>query len=422
MRLSVKLGTREQEFVVVDSQLLDILNQNVVETELTGLDAVRAALDAPIGIDDFDALVGPDESVVIVTSDITRPFPTSTVVPLVLERLAANGVRDEQITIVFALGSHRSHTPAEQEALVGKEIFERYRCVDSDQTDVVRLGITTQGTPVDVSRIVAEADRRICLGNIEYHYFAGYSGGAKAIMPGCSSHEAIQANHRFMVQAAAHAGNVDRNPVRDDLEEAISRFCPIDCIVNVVLDERKQVIHAVCGDFVKAHRVGCDVLDRVYLKPIEKRADIVIASQGGAPKDLNLYQTQKALDNAKNAVRDGGIIILVGACQEGLGEPVFERWLGEAASPDEMVTRIGERFELGGHKAAAIGMVLQKARVFLVSEMNPDFVRTIFLEPYEDVQSALTAALRALGEQATVIVMPHGGSTLPIAKAASPTI
>ncbi len=105
-----------------------------------------------------------------------------------------------------------------------------------------------------------------------------------------------------------------------------------------------------------------------------------------------------------------------------MGEPVFERWLGEAASPDEMVTRIGERFELGGHKAAAIGMVLQKARVFLVSEMNPDFVRTIFLEPYEDVPSALTAALRALGEQATVIVMPHGGSTLPIAKAASPTI
>ena len=182
MRLSVKLGTREQEFVVVDSQLLDILNQNVVETELTGLDAVRAALDAPIGIDDFDAMVGPDESVLIVTSDITRPFPTSTVVPLVLERLAANGVRDEQITIVFALGSHRSHTPAEQEALVGKEIFERYRCVDSDQTDVVRLGITTQGTPVDVSRIVAEADRRICLGNIEYHYFAATAGAPR---PSC---------------------------------------------------------------------------------------------------------------------------------------------------------------------------------------------------------------------------------------------
>lgn len=419
MKLSVKLGTREQEFVVADERLLDVLQQSTVVTEVGSQDAVSAALDAPIGIDKFDDLVAPGESVAIVTSDITRPFPARAVLPQILQRLGANGVRDEQITIVFALGNHRPHSRAEQEYLVGKEIFERYRCVDSDQSDVVHMGATELGTPVDVTRLVAQADRRICLGNIEYHYFAGYSGGAKAIMPGCSTREAIQANHRFMVQEAAKAGNVEHNPVRDDLEEGISRFCPIDCIVNVVLDENKEIVHAVCGDFIQAHRAGCVLLDQIYRKPIKDRADIVIVSQGGAPKDLNLYQTQKALDNAKHAVKDGGIIILVGACQEGLGEEVFERWLSEATSPEQLVSRIGEQFELGGHKAAAIGMVLAHARVFLVSEMDPDVVRTAFLEPYADVQSALSAAQAELGEDATVIVMPHGGSTLPSAESGS---
>ena len=171
--------------------------------------------------------------------------------------------------------------------------------------------------------LVAEADRRICLGNIEYHYFAGYSGGAKAIMPGVSTRAAIQANHSRMVLPECCAGALETNPLRMDIEEA-GAMVGIDFILNVVLSEHKEILRAVAGDVTKAHRAGCAFLDTLYRKELAEAADIVLVSQGGAPKDLNLYQTQKALDNAKHAVRDGGIIILIGSCREGLGERTFE--------------------------------------------------------------------------------------------------
>lgn len=224
---------------------------------------------------------------------------------------------------------------------------------------------------------MAEADLRICTGNIEFHYFAGYSGGAKAIMPGVSTPAAIQANHRLMVREDACAGNLEDNPLRRDIEEA-GRICGIDYIVNVVLDEHKHIVYAVAGDAVQAHRKGCQYLDKMYRKPIPARADIVIVSQGGAPKDANLYQTQKALDNAKHAVKTGGTIILIGACQEGLGSAKFEQWLTEAPTAHSMIDRVHQHFDLGGHKAAAIAMVLERAKIDFVSELPDELVRAFF--------------------------------------------
>lgn len=274
------------------------------------------------------------------------------------------------------------------------------------------MGVTDRGTPVEITRAVAQADRRICIGNIEYHYFAGYSGGAKAIMPGVSTRGAIQKNHSMMADARCCAGNLDTNPLRQDLEQA-AQICDVDFIVNVVLDEHKQIVHAAAGDLILAHREGCRFLDRMYLCRIDRRADIVLVSQGGAPKDLNLYQTQKALDNARHAVRKGGIIILIGSCREGLGEKVFEEWMLSAPDPQSMIERIGREFQLGGHKAAAIAMTLQHAQIMLVSELEDDFVRRIFLEPVHSAQEALGEALRRLGGEAKIIAMPYGGSTLP---------
>jgi nickel-dependent lactate racemase len=217
----------------------------------------------------------------------------------------------------------------------------------------------------------------------------------------------------MMVSPDACAGKLAGNPIREDIEEA-GRICGIDFIVNVVLDEHKQIVHAVAGDAVKAHRAGCAYLDTMYRVAIPARADIVLVSQGGAPKDANLYQTQKALDNAKHAVRKGGTIIVIGACPEGFGSAKFESWLTQAPSAHAMVERIGREFELGGHKAAAIGMVLEDAAIDLVSEMDPALVRSIFLTPRATAQEALDAALEKYGPEATVIAMPYGGATLPI--------
>ena len=279
--------------------------------------------------------------------------------------------------------------------------------MDSNPDDCVHMGVTRHGTSADI-------DRRICVGNIEFHYFAGYSGGVKAIMPGVSTRKAIQVNHSMMVEEAAHAGRLEGNPLREDIEEA-GRICGVDYIVNVVLNEHKQILYAVAGDPVAAHRDGCRFLDTLYKKPIAKRADIVIVSQGGAPKDLNLYQTQKALDNARHAVKDGGTVILVGSCREGLGEHTFERWIHEATCPEDLIRRVHEHFELGGHKAAAIAMVEARAEVCLVSEMDPDLARKCFLTPFTSVQQAFDYAIGKQGADASVILMPYGGSTLPIA-------
>ncbi|MDD6679298.1 MAG: nickel-dependent lactate racemase [Firmicutes bacterium] len=412
MELTFGFGTGVQTVAVPDSNLLGVLHANEVPLGLTGEAEVRRALEQPIGSLRLGELVHPGETVAIVTSDITRPMPTAKVMPCLLDELYAAGIRKEDITLVFALGSHRNHTEQERRKLAGERAWNEIACVDGDPSDCVHLGVTGAGTPVDITRVVAEADRRICLGNIEYHYFAGYSGGAKAIMPGVSTRDAIQSNHSMMVRPEACAGALETNPLRMDIEEA-GRICGIDFIVNVVLSEHKEIIKAVAGHPVEAHREGCRFLDKIYLKPLPQPADIVLVSQGGAPKDLNLYQTQKALDNARHAVRPGGIIILIGSCREGLGERVFEQWMTRSESPDAMIQRIGVDFQLGGHKAAAIAMTLKKADIYLVSEMEDSFVRSIFLTPQPSVQAALDRAFEKLGPDATVLAMPYGGSTLP---------
>jgi nickel-dependent lactate racemase len=276
----------------------------------------------------------------------------------------------------------------------------------------VHLGTTSRGTPVDVFGPVVRADRRICLGNIEMHYFAGYSGGYKAIMPGVSTHSAIQATHSRMVEPTAVAGKLEGNPIRADIEEA-GALCGVDWILNVVLDEDKRIVKAVAGHPVQAHREGCRFLDAMYKVAIPKKADVVVATPGGFPKDLNLYQAQKALDNAQHAVRDGGCIILAAACTEGAGEPVFEEWLRGACSPDDTIARIRREFRLGGHKAAAIAMVRAKCRILLVSDLPDGSPCFGMMESFRDLQAAVDEALRTHGTGAGVLVMPHAGSTLP---------
>jgi len=412
MKLAFGFGNTVQQVELPDSNLLQELHAQVTEAAPDGEKEVRRALAEPIGSGRLRDIVKPGETVAVISSDITRPMPTAKVMPLILEELYAAGIRKEDITLVFGLGIHREHTTEEKRRLAGERAWADIRVVDSNPKEVVRLGVTRQGTPVDIDTRVARADRRVCLGNIEYHYFAGYSGGGKAIMPGVSTGAAIENNHRMMVRENARAGQLAGNPIREDIEEAAA-MAGIDFILNVVLDEQKRIARAVAGDATLAHRAGCAFLDRMYAIQVNQRADIVLVSQGGAPKDLNLYQTQKALDNARHAVKDGGVIILIGSCREGYGEAVFERWANEARSPRDLVERVHRDFQLGGHKAAAIAMVLERADVYLVSEMPDALAENIFLKPFPSAQAALDAAFQKLGPDATVISMPHGGSTLP---------
>ena len=419
MNLEFKIGQRSETVNVAEKNLLGVLQAKPFPAAAGEAELVRDALEHPIGTPRLRQIVHPGEKIVIVTSDITRPMPTSRVMPLLLDELYAAGVDRRDILLIFALGSHRRHTVEERRRLAGDRAFDEIDCSDFDPEHLTRVGITAYGTPIDIDSRVVRADRRICLGNVEYHYFAGYSGGAKAIMPGVAGRDSIQGNHSMMIREDAHAGKLEGNPVRAEIEEACS-MVGVDFILNVVLDEHKRIAMAVAGDVIRAHRAGCRFLDEHYLCPLSRLADIVLVSQGGAPKDLNVYQVQKALDNAGLAVKPGGIIVLIGSCREGLGEKTFEEWMLGASCPDELVERIQKDFRLGGHKAAAIAMVRRKAEIFLVSDLEDSFVRRLFMEPFPSVQAAYDAALQKIGSGASVLAMPYGGSTLPVFRTGSP--
>ncbi len=411
MKFELKYGKDHVEFEIEEKNYMCSLLPNEIEFELKGEEEVKRALENPIGTKRLKDIVKPGEKIVIITSDITRPMPSKVVLPPVIDELKMAEVQEKDITIVLARGSHRGHSEEEKKYLVGEEIYNsNINIMDSDMTRCINLGRCKNGTPVDIFEPVAKADRIICMGNIEYHYFAGYSGGAKAIMPGVSSHDAIQANHSNMVKKEAYAGNLDTNPVRQDIDEA-GEYIRIDFIVNVILNSKKEIVKAVAGHYIKAHREGCKVLDELYGIQLEKQADIVIVSPGGFPKDINLYQSQKGLDNAKQAVKDGGIIILAASAKEKFGESTFEEWM-LSKEPQEMIKEIKENFKLGGHKAAAIALVLEKAKIYMVSDLEDELVKNIHFIPFKTVQEAVDAALKELGDESQILIMPVAGSTL----------
>lgn len=410
--IQVKYGTTGLMLEIPSGNLLGMLVPAEPQLPRSEVEEIERALANPIGSPRLEDMVEPGMSVVIMASDVTRPSPTAKLVPPLLDRLNKAGVKDSQVTVMFGMGIHRAHTVAEKKAMVGEDVFKRVKCVDSTEgEDFVFLGTTSRGTPVEVNRLVAECDFLIATGNVEYHYFAGYSGGAKAVLPGACSRRTVEANHSMQLLPGAETGSYDQNPVRQDIEEA-GRMIGVDFILNVVLDPGKRIVRAAAGHPVAAHAEARRVTDAVYGVEIHKQADIVIASAGGRPKDMNLYQAQKGLENAKYAVRDGGIVILLAECPEGLGEANFERYM-TGMELDEIIESVRRKFVLGAHKAAAIARVLKKAGVYLVSAMDKATVERCRLKPFGSFDEALSAAFSELGPDATVWVMPYAGSTVP---------
>jgi len=376
---------------------------------------IERALQNPIGSAPLEQMAKPGMKVVIMASDVTRPSPSHKLLPPLLERLKSAGVPESDVTVVFAMGIHRHMTDAEKRMLVGDEIYSKYKCVESTESgEWVYLGQTSRGTPVEVCPEVASCDLLICTGNIEYHYYAGYTGGVKAVLPGACSRRTVEHNHAMQMLPYAELGSYDKNPVRQDMEEA-GKIIGVDFMLNVVLDEKKNIVKAVAGDPVLAHAEGRDAVDRLYGIPIEREADIVVVSAGGRPKDINLYQAQKALENAVRAVRPGGIMILLAECPEGLGDKNFEEYMTKYPL-DEAIERIRQKFVLGAHKAAVIARNLKKADIYLVSALSPQVVEARKLTPFGQAQEAFDAALRKMGDGASVLIMPFGGSTVPFPK------
>jgi lactate racemase len=383
----------------------------VLEPRRSSPDPVRLALAAPIGSPRLRELVTSGQKVAIVTSDISRPCPTDRMLPAVMEELGAAGILDRDVLVVFGLGTHRSQTQLEREVLAGPEMAARLRLVDSDPTDTVRVGITSRGTPIDIFRPVYESDIRVVLGNVEPHYFAGFSGGLKAIVPGVCSVETIRFNHAWMVDSQSRAGSLEDNPVRQDLEEGAA-FLGVHFMLNVILDGDKNIITAAAGHPVAAHRWACQVLDHMSVVEVGRKADIVVISAGGFPKDINLYQAHKALENAAQLIALDGIIIWVAECPEGFGNAIFEEWM-VGSNPDSILERFKQGFVLGGHKAASVALLQKKAQIWLVSDWPDSLVRNIGMQPFHEINEAFEKALLVKGDHVIITVLPEGSAVVP---------
>lgn len=369
--------------------------------------AIAEALLNPVSSLPLYRLAEKKENAVIITSDATRPFPTGRVLPMIVRELQRGGIKKENMLVLFAVGSHRLMSEKEMRDAAGMPIA----CDCSRQDRMAYVGMTSRGTCAEVDERVRDADLVVCLGNVEFHYFAGFSGGVKAIVPGCSSLRTIAMNHRLMTHEKAAAGILEGNPVREDLEEAAS-FRKDIFLFNAVLSTDGTIAACFAGDVRKAHRMACRYLEKMYACRLKKKADVVIVSAGGFPKDRNLYQAQKALVNAAHAVRDRGTVILAAECREGFGNETFARWMKAYQDPQMILDRIHERFVLGAHKAAAIASVRLKAELVLVSDF-PEAEGTMFML-CRSLQKAFDDALLKYGMDASFLIMPFGGSTFPM--------
>jgi lactate racemase len=383
---------------------------------------VHAALDAPLGTPPLDKIVRAGERVVIVTSDITRYTGGEIYLPILVERLNRAGIADEHIEIIIALGIHRPQTESEHRKILGP-LYGRIKVTDHDcdnPAELVTVGVTTGGMRVMINRRVTEADRVIVTGTAGYHYFAGFGGGRKGLVPGVAGRETCMATHFAVFNSPevggknplAIAGVLTGNPVHEAILEAARMVRP-DFLLNTVLSPEKEIIGVCCGDMEQAHLAACDMVSRYYAAPVDEPADLTVISCGGHPKDINFIQAHKSLDYGVRSIREGGTVILLAACPDGFGNKTFFSWFRHA-DLGEFEAALREKYEINGQTAYATLVKARKYRVILVSELGVEETRGMGMEKAPDLDEALRIALAALPAQPKVIIIPDGGTVLPV--------
>lgn len=412
MKFDLKYGQGKRRIEITEKNILGEILPGKCKVVEDAVAEVIESLSNPIKSDRLAEKVNPGDRVVILTSDISRPAPSNILLPPIVNELNESGVDDKNIKVIFGLGVHRKQSSEEISGLLGEELYNRLECLNHDVNKCEYIGTTKRGTRVEVNSEVLNSDIIIATGNLEYHYFAGFSGGAKALAPGVCSKKTIMQNHQHFLEPLARSGQIKGNPVREEIEE-IGDMVGIDFMVNAVLNSKKELVKVVAGDITKAHREGKKYIEKIYKKEIDELADIVITSPGGFPKDIDLYQTHKAMENGKSALKDGGIMIVLGECQDGLGEEKFAEALLNDSSPDDLIEELKNKFVLGRHKASRIAMIHKNTDIYLVSSLSNDIKEKLFIKNYTDANNALEDALKEKGSGAKIIIIPYGASTLP---------
>lgn len=376
--------------------------------------ALREALAHPVGGPRLRDMALGAGRVAIGIEDASRPVPSALLVDAVMSELEAAGISPGQVTVIVATGLHRPMTEDELAPALGRW-FGRVRHENHDPKDpqrLVHLGRTSLGTDISVNRSFIEADLKITTGDVEYHQFCGYGGGAKGVYPGMADAAAIRANHSRMDLPGTGPGSIDGNPVRQEINE-VGRMAGVSFNVSVAMDAEHRIVAVSAGDPDASFRQACRFVDEMYLVDVPCRADLVIASPGGHPKDIDLYQSQKAIEEATHVVKPGGNVLVTARCSEGSGSKLFEAWMDEAYTADDIIRRIKEDFVMGGHKAYQIAREVQRAKIHLYSEIPPGRVRAWLMTPVRSTQDID----QRIAQSQSVMVLPQ--ATLVLARVAT---
>lgn len=406
MKVDIPFGKKSIRINIPDKNTLDIISEGSGSLIIDEDKIITGALENPIKSKRLRGITSGKKSACIIASDITRPCPSYKFLPLLAGELRKGGIENKDILVVLGLGIHRSHTDSEKRKLVGDYVYNNIETIDSDTSKSKLIGYTSRGTPVEVFERVLDYDLLIVTGNIEYHYFAGFSGGAKAVMPGICTRNSIQSNHSMMLDDRSAAGRFLNNPVREDIEEA-GRLTGIDFIFNVIINDEKKIIAAVAGHNNNAYLEGIKKYESIYGSEVECAADIVITSQGGYPKDMNLYQSHKALENVKEITAEKGTIILVASCCEGFGDDTFEQWMTGYNDYNYLSKKIEKKFVLGGHKAVAISKILTKNEVLLYSDFSREETEKLGFKKIKDIQKYLNDMI-SQNSEIKITIVPTG--------------
>jgi nickel-dependent lactate racemase len=417
---SIELGYgRERISVVDEGGRFRVLAPEDETAERPLSDAEMGALiDDPLDSQPLEDIISPNESVLIVVSDATRATASGQVVNLLVRRLVQLGVAPSDLRVIFATGIHRPVTAAEKRELLTPFVLQRIRTLDHDADDPtqhVQLGTTERGTPIELNRALTEHDHVILTGAINFHYFAGFTGGRKSICPGLASARTVAATHLHALdfetgarRAGVGTGRLDGNAVHEECERIAAEIAP-SFLVNAWTDERGQAVRLYTGDWRAAHRRACAEYAAAHAIEIAEKRPLVVASCGGWPHDINLIQAHKTLDMAAHACTEGGTIILVAECADGLGRADFLQWF-DAENSHALAARLRSDYAVNGQTAWALLTKVERFNVQLVSRLDADEVRRMRMTPAATIEDALAR----VGGDLHGYVMPYGARFMPV--------
>lgn len=373
---------------------------------------IQDALANPVSSKSFKEFLQNAGKVLVIVNDATRPTPTKKILEFIFDDLSKTDFR-----FIIATGAHRGPTEEEYEQIFGSfygRIKDRIIVHDAkaDQ-DMVFLGTSTNGTPMHVNKAGVEADKIIIISSVEPHYFAGYTGGRKSFLPGIAGYKTIEQNHKLALSPHAKALALEGNPVHEDMMDAIKTVKQDIFSIMTVLDKHHRVYATSCGHIHDSFHAAIDLANQVFAAPLRQKADIVV-SVVKFPQDIDLYQAQKGIDNAKLALKEGGILILVAKCRHGIGGKAFADLLGSSATPAAALETIEKGYVLGYHKAAKMAEIGLWAEMWGVTDVASEEISKLFIRPFGHLQDALDLALEKKGKEASVLFLMDGGLTVPM--------